>query len=151
MTEGRELAVDVLNDVLAEDLNAVRAYQEATEHIEEPRLRGLLDELLKERTVFVKELHEEVKRRGGEPVKDETLSGKLKGAWMSLQAAFTDEDTEALMDDLEDAEDTLADTYDEAISRSSEQDVRSLLESHRMRIHESENRIESIRGTLRSG
>ena len=70
---------------------------------------------------------------------------------MSLQAAFTDEDTEALMDDLEDAEDTLADTYDEAISRSSEQDVRSLLESHRMRIRESENRIESIRGTLRSG
>jgi uncharacterized protein (TIGR02284 family) len=150
MTERRELAVDVLNDVLAEDLNAVRAYQEATEHIEEPRLRGLLDDLLKERTVFVKELHEEVKRRGGEPVKDETLSGKLKGAWMSLQSSFADNEA-SLVDDLEDAEETLADTYDEAISRSSEPDVRSLLESHRMRIHESENRIESIRGTLRSG
>ena len=150
MTERRALAVDVLNDVLAEDLNAVRAYQEATEHIEEPRLRGLLDELLKERTVFVKELHEEVKRRGGEPAKDETLSGMPKGAWRSLQSSSADNEA-SLVDDLEDAEETLADPYAAAISRSSAPDVRGLLESHRMRIHESENRIESIRGTLRSG
>jgi uncharacterized protein (TIGR02284 family) len=148
MTQIQERTVDALNDVVSEDLNAVRAYEEATDHVDTPRLRDLFGELRQERSAMASELQQQVSSFGGDPVTDESLGGELQGAWMSLQASVTDDEADAIIDDLESAEESVADAYDDAISRDIEPAATELLESHRKKIHTAENRIEDLRNAL---
>lgn len=147
-TEVSERTVDALNDVISEDLNAVRAYEEAIDQVEHSRLRGLFEELRERRSTMAHELQQHVRSLGGDPVTDESLGGQLHGAWMSLQASLSGNEAEAMIDDLERSEEALADAYDDAISRDIEPAAREMLESHRTQIHESENEIERLRRAM---
>jgi uncharacterized protein (TIGR02284 family) len=148
MAQVEEQTVDVLNDVLAEDLSAVRAYQEAVDNVNETRLRSLLDELRTERASFVKDLHERVRSLGGEPVKDEDLGGSLRGMWMSLKGSLSGDEAEALLGNVEGAEESLADAYDEAIAEDIDRETQEMLMQQRTRVHSAHDRIEKLRRSM---
>ena len=148
MTNQQERTVDVLNDVLSENLNAERAYEEAIQETEDERLRELFQELHRERQTFAMELNQYITRLGGDPVESESLGGRMHAAWMSLQASLSSGKTDAMIDDLESSEESLADVYDEAIARNIQPEARDMLQNQRRKVHTAENRIEDLRKAL---
>ena len=150
MADRNDETIDRLNDVLSEDLNAVRAYEEAVKNVDSPRLRQLFEELRQEREAFARELQDFTRQLGGDPVKEEDIGGSLRGAWMSLQASLSSDEADALVGDLERAEESLADAYDKAISRGVEPQAEELLQTQRRQVHAGEDRVRKIRQALES-
>ena len=104
----------------------------------------LLKQYAEQRTGFIFELQEEVRRRGGTPRQSGSLSGKLHQSWIELKSIATGQDEGAMLNECALNEKLMLNKYTEALQQALPQNVRLILSRQYRLSRESLNHLEKL-------
>jgi uncharacterized protein (TIGR02284 family) len=108
-------AVTTLNQLIAIAVDGVAGFRLAADRAEDPRLKTLFSQLATDRQAVVTALQGAVRRFGGEPEDEGTLSGSAHRAFTSLKAAITDTDRTGLLNEVERGESYAVEQFEAAL------------------------------------
>ena len=109
-----EKLVEVLNDLIEINNDRINGYEKAAEETKDRDvdLQAIFHKMADESRTYRAELHEEVRRFGGDPETGTTNSGKLYRVWMDVKAIFTGKDRQAILENCEFGEDAAQKAYE---------------------------------------
>jgi len=147
--EKQDFVVDMLNRLLAMNLNAINGYQVAMDDIETLRLRTIFHEFFDTHHVIATKLTNLVIENGGEPVKTGTVAGAAHRGWMNVKAAITDSEL-AVLKAVHFGERELVKTYDNILDDTDfDELLRTKIVNQRKSIESMMKRIEELKGEYR--
>lgn len=117
-----------LNRLIQTDIDAVRAYGQSIEAIDDPELRGTLQGFQEDHRRHVTELSAEVRRLGGDPPARRDLMGFAIEGFTAVTSSLGN--MAALMA-MRSNEELTNDVYDRALTRDLPPEIRALVERNR--------------------
>jgi uncharacterized protein (TIGR02284 family) len=118
-----------LNDVIAALRDSQEAFREAARKAETSDLRVMCMEFATQRAQFLGELQNEIERLGDPEPRDRgSVAGGLHRSWMKLRTALTSNPDQALIVEIERAENRLVKAYEEALQSKMPRYIRKILE-----------------------
>lgn len=107
--------VGLLNDLLQLNRDSVEGFTKAIEWATSPKLKATFESALAERRAAVAALEPLVRAAGGVPDKTLSVSGTLHRTWMKVRESFAANGDNALILEVERAEDEMRDAYVDAM------------------------------------
>jgi len=142
----QEHIVEELEELIRISHDGEQGYREAAEHVKDPNLKQLLNEVSLQRTKFAHDLEKEAARWGRAAVeRTGTAFGTFHRAWTDLKAGLGGGD-DAILGSMESGDDYARKRYDDAI-RDSETppDVVGILRNQAQAIVGTLDRIRALR------
>ena len=142
----RENILDTLEDLMQIARDGQEGYREGAEHVKDPALRRLLNEVSLERAKFAGDLENEAVRWGRADIdRSGTTLGAILRGWANLKAALGAGD-EAILATIESGDEHARRRYDEAISSSDiPDDIAGILRNQAQAIVGTLDRIRALR------
>lgn len=127
MPESKEQTIATLNDIVEALHNSRRVYDTAAEDVRFAAYYKMLKEYAEQRSGFIAELQEEVRRLGGAPKQSGSLSGKVHQGWIELKSIATGQDEGAMLNECALNEKMMLNKYTEALQQELPQNIRLIL------------------------
>ena len=105
-----------LNHLTEICIDGEKGFQEAGEGLMDVELAATCLQYSTQRRQFARELQDEVRQLGGEPVYSGTLAGALHRGWLNIKNAVLSKDDEAIIAECERGEDAAKEAYEEALN-----------------------------------
>ncbi len=140
-----EEAVHHLNDLIAVARDGEEGYRNAAEHVSDSHFQTVFAEYAKQRAGFVRELHAEVVRLGGEPNESGTLGAAVHRGWLDLKAAVTGGDPMGVIAACETGEDSAQAAYERVVNLDVSGETRSVIEKQWHKIQEAHQRLLNLK------
>lgn len=138
--------IDLLNDLVAVDLDAREGFKLAADDAKDLELKELFANLSRQREEFARALQTEVRNLGGKLREHGTLSGAIHRGWLNLKAAIASRNNHAVLSECEEAEDHALKAYSDAAASSLlSPTAREMVESQLAAVQEAHNRIRDLR------
>jgi uncharacterized protein (TIGR02284 family) len=149
MTDNNKV-IDIVENLLQICRDGQNGFRESAQHVKNPGIRELFNELSLERAQFAGELQNELIRLGKKDVQDSgTVSGKLHRAWIDLKANLGGGDS-SILASAENGEDAAKKAYQEAEQASLPSDVRSIISRQAQSIFAAHDRVRALRDQLKA-
>lgn len=110
-----EKLMKALNDLIDVNLDGADGYKAAAEALPAGGMRSLFNEYAEKRRKFSEELQDEVKSLAGEPDQNGTARAAVHRGWISLKAAITGGDTQAIIAECNTGDQIALDTYERVL------------------------------------
>ncbi|MEM6963178.1 MAG: PA2169 family four-helix-bundle protein [Bacteroidota bacterium] len=111
----KENQISVLNDLLARTYDAESGYQEAAKNVNSRRLKEMFEANADQRKIFKLELMGCVEGLGGTPHEGQTLSGQSHQIWIDIRTAFSSNNDETVLIEVNRGEQYALEAYDKAL------------------------------------
>jgi uncharacterized protein (TIGR02284 family) len=121
-------AIRVINDLIQTCRDAEEGFRTAAGAVNDPHVKALFDRFARQRAEMAGELEAEVVKLGGTPEKGGSVSGSVHRGWMSIKAAITGRDDNAIVAEAERGEDAAKGAYQKALKENLPAGVRRLIE-----------------------
>jgi uncharacterized protein (TIGR02284 family) len=105
-----------LNELLEKNYDAERGYKKAAGIVENTKLKQFFENQAQNRYDFGHELKSEIRNYGEVPDKGGSATGSVHRAWMDIKSAFTSNDEEAILNEVQRGEKAAVEEYEEIIS-----------------------------------
>mgnify|MGYP000635563959 CR=1 FL=1 len=120
--------IDLLNNLVQLDIDAIQAYDQAIQHIKETEIKQKLIEFQHDHQRHVFELSKEIKELGGIPPKDTDIKGFFLESFTALRGLLGG--TSAALKAMRSNEELTNKTYKEALDQSLPLNIKSLIEKN---------------------
>jgi uncharacterized protein (TIGR02284 family) len=127
MPESKAQTIAILNEIIEALHNSRRVYDTAAEDVRFAAYFKMLKQYAEQRTGFIAELQEEVRRLGGAPEQSGSLSGKFHQGWIELKSIATGQDEGAMLNECALNEKMMLNKYTEALQQELPRNVRLIL------------------------
>ena len=105
-----------LNDLLTKNYDAEAGYKQAAEKVKNNNLKEFFNMRAKERYDFGHQLKGEIKSYGESPEKGTSFKADAHRGWMNLKTAFSNNNEEAILEEVVKGEKAAIKEYDEILS-----------------------------------
>jgi uncharacterized protein (TIGR02284 family) len=112
----REAEVSTLETLATTLIDSINGYEDAAKNSDNSRFQQIFRERGSERRKVLDDLRSEIRRLGGDPPDDGSISGKTHQRWMDLKAAVTGRDDKSIIESVEAGEDYLKEKFETALS-----------------------------------
>ncbi|HXS37728.1 MAG TPA: PA2169 family four-helix-bundle protein [Flavipsychrobacter sp.] len=147
--QNKEMASDVLNDLVKINNDRVEGYQRAINESKDldVDMKGMFEEMIKQSEQYKKELSGRIRQLGGNVEAGTTSSGKIYRAWMDVKATFAGSDKKAILASCEFGEDAAQRAYEAALSSEAETDqaTKDLINTQQQALKDSHDIIKKFR------
>jgi len=147
--ERNENVNEVLNDLIKINHDRTEGYERAVEDTrdKDADLQTIFHRMADESKQYAAELESEVKKFGGKPAGDTTVSGKIYRVWMDLKSAVTGKARKSILESCEYGEDAAQKAYGEALKADTDlpSDVRQLIVNQKAALKTSHDTIKKYR------
>ncbi|MEM6965284.1 MAG: PA2169 family four-helix-bundle protein [Bacteroidota bacterium] len=141
-----EKAIQDLNGLLQRNKDAAEGFVEVANNINYINLTQWLIDWSKRHRHYADELAVMIEKMGGEANESTTLLGELHHAWVDLKAQWTNNDTEALMEECYRGEEKIWNDYSEVVGVYALPDyAKSILNRQRNEIKRALQDIEALK------
>ncbi|MFD0964747.1 ferritin-like domain-containing protein [Pseudofulvibacter geojedonensis] len=133
MNNYTEEVSDKLNGLLEKNYDAAQGYKTAAENVDNEILTKFFNRRQKEREKFGNQLKEEIKSYGQTPEMRGSVLGKTHRMWMNAKTFFTENNQQAILDEVLRGEKEAIKEYNEVINtkKNLPQSTLDMLTSHR--------------------
>lgn len=97
MKTAQEVITEKLETLLVRTHDAAKGFEKAAENTNHLALKKYFTTKTHQRKDFANELIDEIKRLGGDFVKEGSFQGSVHRAWMDLKSYFSNDDAEAML------------------------------------------------------
>ncbi len=108
-------AIEALNDLLARTYDAESGYKDAAKNASNPNLEKMFSANAEQRYTFGHEIKDCITNLGGTPQKGQTVAGQAHQVWMDVRSAFSSNDDEAVLKEVNRGEEYAIEAYDNAL------------------------------------
>ena len=140
---------EVLNDLVRINNDRVEGYEKAIDETKDADgdLKAVFHRMADESKQYASELESEVRKAGGEPANDTTVSGKIYRVWMDLKSAVTGKARKSILESCEYGEDAAQKAYAEALKEDADlpSEVRQLIVNQKAALKTSHDTIKRYR------
>jgi len=140
---------EVLNDLIKINHDRIEGYERAVEDTrdKDTDLQSIFHQMADESKQYATELESEVRKVGGEPASDTTVSGKIYRVWMDLKSTVTGKARKSILESCEYGEDAAQKAYAEALKTDSElpSDIRQIIVNQKAALKTSHDTIKRYR------
>ncbi|MGP1716557.1 MAG: PA2169 family four-helix-bundle protein [Methylophilus sp.] len=119
--------ITVLNDLIETSKDGEEGFLSSAKNADDARLKDFFLRRSKEVSACVRELQDQVRALGGEPVDSTTIGGILHRRWIDIKTALTSNDNLAVLNETERGEDVALAAYRKALEQELPADVRALI------------------------
>lgn len=105
-----------LNELLEKNYDAEKGYKKAAENVENTKLKQFFNEQSEQRNSFGHELKSEIKNYGEDPDKGGSTKGALHRTWMDIESAFSSNNEETILEEVQRGEKAAIEEYNEVIN-----------------------------------
>ncbi|MGH9880032.1 MAG: ferritin-like domain-containing protein, partial [Pyrinomonadaceae bacterium] len=116
MNRGQNQTIAILNKLIETCRNGQEGFLAAADRIPDGDLKDLFNSYSRQRAQFLRELREEVRRRGGELEATGKPAGAPQRGWIDTKAAAVGVGEEAVITECQRGEDAAVKSYQEAIA-----------------------------------
>jgi len=110
-----EALIKELNNLLTRNRDAEKGYININNETTDRRLRAFFQEKIATRYNFSHQLKDLIRELGGEPDDSGSIKGGLHRTWIDIKANMTNDDPEALLEEVERGEESFLDTYEDIL------------------------------------
>lgn len=143
-------AIDGINNLISRNKDAAEGFVEVANNINYTDLTNWLINQAKAHERYAEELQKVVKGNDETPENSTTLLGELHHAWIDLKAQFTNNDTEALLDEcLRGEEQAILDYAEVLTGETISADVRTTLTRQHLEIKNEINQLNSLKNAYK--
>ncbi len=140
---------EVLNDLIKINNDRVEGYEKAIEDSRDKDvdLQAVFHRMADESKQYASELETQVRKNGGDPAEDTTISGKIYRVWMDIKSAFTGKSRQSVLELCEFGEDAAQKAYEEALKsdRQLPSDLRQIIVNQKAALKTSHDTIKRYR------
>lgn len=104
-----------LNELLEKNYDAEKGYKKAAENVENAKLKQFFQEQAQQRYDFGHQLKSEIKNYGESPEKGGSATGSMHRTWMDIETAFSSNNEETILSEVQKGEKAAIEEYDEVI------------------------------------
>jgi len=141
----KETVINELNDLLTRNYDAEKGYINIQNETTDPQLRAFFREKIANRYQFGHQIKDLIRAYGGEPDKGGSLKGKLHRTWIDIKANMTNDDPEALLEEIERGEESFLETYEDMLeNKDLPSDVRRVIQRQYHSARITLNRVEKL-------
>lgn len=144
----KENSIDVLNTLIEINHDRIEGYKTAVGETDVSDLAELFIQFTETSHKCNKELSEEVRRLGGEPLEGTRMTGKLHRVWMDFKALITGKSRDSILSSCEYGDATALETYDDALKNTPEDLTfiqQAMLVQQRAMIQSDYNKVKNLR------
>lgn len=139
-------AVSTLETLTTTLIDSINGYEDAASNTENPRFQQIFRERASQRQEVVQNLRSEIRRLGGNPPDDGSVSGKTHQRWLDLKAAVTGRDDKAIINEVENGEDYLKEKFETALSEGElTGESRSVVEQAYQSVRQGHDQISALK------
>lgn len=110
-----EKMTNKLNELLEKNYDSEKGYKKAAEKVENTKLKKFFNDEAQKRYDFGHELKTEIKNYGETPDKGGSATGTMHRAWMDIETAFSSNNEETILGEVQKGEKAAVEEYDEVI------------------------------------
>ncbi len=110
-----EKMTNKLNELLEKNYDAEKGYKKAAENVENTQLKQFFNEQAQKRNSFGHEIKTEIRNYGETPDKGGSTTGALHRTWMDIETAFSSNDEETILKEVQKGEKAAVEEYNEVI------------------------------------
>ncbi len=104
-----------LNELLEKNYDAEKGYKKAAENVENAKLKQFFKEQAQQRYDFGHQIKSEIKNYGESPDKGGSTTGAMHRTWMDIETAFSSNNEETILNEVQKGEKAAIEEYDEVI------------------------------------
>lgn len=128
-----------LNQLLEKTYDAEKGYKEAASNVKNAKMKSFLEEQANQRYSFGHEIKQEIKAFDQEPNKGGSVAGTLHRTWMDVKTAFSGNENETVMEEVQRGEKAAIEDYDEILAETSlPGNLKSILQNQRQKIEQAQ-------------
>jgi uncharacterized protein (TIGR02284 family) len=136
--------ISTLNSLIETCRDGEAGFREAARNVANPVIKAAFVEIADERTQLRQELAEDVRRLGGTPEEDGSVSGAVHRGWMNLKGAMTGQDDVAILAEAERGEDVAVAAYRKALERTLPPAVDATVRRQYSRVQSAHDRVRAF-------
>ncbi|MGO2356843.1 ferritin-like domain-containing protein [Mesonia sp.] len=134
----KEVAAN-LNQLLEKTYDAEKGYKDAATNVKDTKMKSFLEEQAQQRNSFGHEIKQEIKAFDQKPDKGGSITGTLHRTWMDVKTAFSGNENETVMEEVQRGEKAAIEDYDEILAETSlPGSTKSLLQNQRQKIEQAQ-------------
>lgn len=134
----KEVAAN-LNQLLEKTYDAEKGYKDAATNVKDTKMKSFLEEQAQQRNSFGHEIKQEIKAFDQKPDKGGSIAGTLHRTWMDVKTAFSGNENETVMEEVQRGEKAAIEDYDEILAETSlPGSTKSLLQNQRQKIEQAQ-------------
>lgn len=141
---------DIVADLIAVNNDRISSYLQASEQLDDPRLKDLFTAKVAQGRLFVDQLRQKDPTTSRGPAEATVRVGQLYETWTELRASFTANDKKATLEACEFSEDAALRIYDKALAHDMDLQLRSLLIDQENGLRQSHDEVRSIREQVKA-
>lgn len=141
--ETREVT-SVLNDLIQTCKDGEEGFRLSSDATRNSEWKTMFSNYSRQRAQFAAELQAEVRRLGGEPEKDSSISATLHRGWMNVRKAVSGNDDRAIVAEAERGEDVAKAAYKDALEKDLPSDLRIIVERQYRQVLEAHDRVRAL-------
>lgn len=140
--------IGVLNDIIQTCKDGQEGFRLAAENIRNGEWRTLFNQYSRQRAQFAGELQAEVRRLGGNPETEGSVTASLHRGWMNIRQAITGGSDKAIISECERGEDSAVANYRNAIQKDLPPDIVAIVERQLKQVQEAHDRVRTMERQL---
>jgi uncharacterized protein (TIGR02284 family) len=111
-----EKMTNKLKKLLEKNYDAEKGYKKAAEKVENTKLKQFFNDQAQKRYDFGHEIKTEIKNYGETPDKGGSATGTMHRTWMDIETAFSSNNEETILGEVQKGEKAAIEEYDEVIN-----------------------------------
>lgn len=143
-TDVNDNTISTLNNLIQTCKDGVDGFREAAQGVKSDDLRDLFSRFADQRSQFLSELQDEVRKLGTEPQTSGSIAASFHRGWINIREALQGNDEQAVLSECERGEEVAVDAYQDAMKQALPSDILSIVERQYMQIREAHDRIKSL-------
>jgi uncharacterized protein (TIGR02284 family) len=138
-------AISVLNSLIETCKDGEIGFRTAADALQSATIKSTFLEYAQQRSAFARELQDEVRRLGGDPEQDGSMSGSLHRGWLNLKAMVTSQDDHAIVAEAERGEDAAKAAYESALKQPLPPGALTTVQQQALQVRHAHDRVRDLR------
>ncbi|MCC6616500.1 MAG: PA2169 family four-helix-bundle protein [Anaerolineae bacterium] len=142
---GRQTLIDLVNDLIEVNRDAVTGYMRAAEAIESAALTSQLKQFARQHDTCITDLSTLVISLSGEPASERTATGQPNRAWITIGTLADEGDREAILKECEVGESVVLQVYESALQTPLPENISKVLREQFETLQKAHDYVKAMR------